>query len=123
MKGPLDRFPYERDARSRELRPGIKDGVYVFVQDKSGVIFVLPEGAHLHPKVLGGAQPAMYAGDLTVFHGSIQDITNLSGTFQFSDAAGLLAVAEAVKHLGFFIMPGAVRLFSYVDSSRPVVLR
>jgi hypothetical protein len=123
MKSPLDSRPYDRDPRSRKLEHCIEDGVYVFVQDESGAIFVLPDGAHLHPRVLGSAQSAMYAGDLTIQRGRIRDLTNLSGTFQFSDAAGLLAVAEALEQKGFRIMPGAVRLFSHVDSSRPVVLR
>lgn len=65
----------------------------------------------------------MYAGDLTVERGRIRDLTNLSGTFQFSEAAGLLAVAVALEQKGFQVMPGAVRLFSHIDSSRPVVLR
>lgn len=123
MKRPLDSRPHIRDPRSCEFVPGIADGVYVFVQDESGAIFVLPDGAHRHPKVLGGARPAMYAGDLTVERGRIRDLTNLSGTFQFSDAEGLLAVATALERKGFWIMPGAVRLFSHVDSSWPVVLR
>ncbi|MEZ6125824.1 MAG: hypothetical protein R3C49_22080 [Planctomycetaceae bacterium] len=123
MKSPLDSRRYDPDPRSREIEPGIADGVYVFVQDENGSIFVLPDGAHLHPKVLGGAQPAMYAGDLTIERGRVQDLTNLSGTFQFSDAEGLLAVASALELKGFRIMPGAVRLFSHVDSSWPVVLR
>ena len=123
MKSPLDSHPHDRDPRSCELEPGIADGVYVFVRDERGAVFVLPDGAHLHPKVLGGAQPAMYAGDLTIERGRIRDLTNLSGTFQFSDAEGLLAVAKALEQKGFRVMPGAVRLFSHVDSSRPVVLR
>lgn len=123
MKSPLDDRLYERDPQTRELVPGIDDGVYVFVQDLNGIVFVLPDGSHRHPRVLGGRKPAMYAGDLTVDRGRIRDLTNLSGTFQFSEAAGLLAVAVALEQKGFQVMPGAVRLFSHIDSSRPIVLR
>lgn len=108
---------------SREIKCGMKDGVYVFVQDEQGAIFVLPDGPHMHPKVLGEARPAMYAGDLTIESGKIKDLTNLSGTFQFSDAEGLLAVAATLEQIGFEIMLGAVRLFSHVDCARPKVLR
>ncbi|MFO0978069.1 MAG: hypothetical protein U0996_16805 [Planctomycetaceae bacterium] len=123
MKTPLDNHPYDRDPRSREIAPGIVDGVYVFLQDESGTIFVLPDGPHMHPRILGSGLPAMYAGDLTIDCGRIRDLTNLSGTFQFSDAEGLLFVAKTLEEKGFRIMAGAVRLFSYVDSSRPIVLR
>ncbi|MBL8808908.1 MAG: hypothetical protein JNM43_01925 [Planctomycetaceae bacterium] len=123
MKSPLDSHPYERDSRSREIELGLADGAFVFVQVEYGAIFVVPDGPHMHPKVLGNAQPAMYAGDLTIDRGRIRDLTNLSGTFRFSDSEGLLAVARALELKGFCIMSGAVRLFSHVDSSRPVVLR
>ena len=123
MKPPGDLHPYDPDPRSRPIQLGIAGGTYVFVQDEQGTILVLPDGPHLHPKVLGGARPAMYAGDLTIEATKIKDLTNLSGTFQFTDAQGLLDVAEALEKLGFEILPGAVRLFSLVDASKPVVLR
>lgn len=122
MKYPLDRTPHPRDPRSRPARPGLRDGGYVYVRDIQGVIYVVPDGSHLHPKVIGGGEPAMYAGDLTVRDGRIMDVTNLSGTFQFDDPDGLLAVADELIRQGFVVEPRAVRLFP-LDGSRPVVLR
>ncbi len=75
----------------------------------------------MHPKVLGGAQPANYAGDLTIRDGKVWDLTNLSGTFQFDDEAGLLAVAQEFRHQGFTVETGAVRFFP-ADGSAPVTL-
>ena len=123
MKSPLDKKDYSRDPRSRPASLAIPDGGYVFVRDEQGVIFVLPDGPHLHPKVPGGNQLAVYAGDLTKSGDEVSDLTNLSGTFQFDDPQGLLAVAAALKSIGFRIQPGAVRLFSYLDGQPPRVLR
>jgi hypothetical protein len=123
MKRPLDPFPYERDPRSREIRKGIKDGSYVYVRDPDGTIYVLPDGLHMHPKVLGNCKPAIYAGDMTIFDGKIKDLTNLSGTFQFSDEKGLLDVAKWLEENGFEILLESVRIFSYDDNSRPRILR
>lgn len=121
-KSPLDAFPYERDSRSTALGADIDDGVYVYVQDVGGVIWVLPDGGHLHPKVLGNASPALYAGDLRIAKGRIADVTNLSGTFQFDEPQGLLAVAIALEVLGFIVEDGAVRFFP-MDGSPPCILR
>ncbi len=123
MKLPRDRKKYQRDPRSEPIHAGLEDGCYVYVRDRHGTIFVLPDGPHLHAKVMGGAEPAMYAGDFTKSSNRIIDLTNLSGTFQFSEPEGLLSVAHALKELGFQIVPGSVRLFSHVDNSRPRVLR
>src|SRR5262245_57627367 len=121
MKTPLDQTPYPRDPRSQPIAPGIPDGGYVYVQDANGIIHVVPDGPHLHPKVLGGGQPAEYAGDLTILGGKVHDLTNLSETFQVDDAEGLRAVAKELRQLGMEVEPGAVRLFPS-DGSRPVVL-
>jgi hypothetical protein len=121
MKAPLDPTSYPRDPRSQPISPGLPDGGYVYVQDLNGVIYVLPDGPHMHPKVLGGAQPAMYAGDLTIRDGKVWDLTNLSGTFQFDDEAGLLAVAQEFRRQGFTVETGAVRFFP-ADGSPAVTL-
>lgn len=121
MKSPLDKTPFPQDPRSRPAGPGLAEGGYVYVQDANGVVYVLPDGPHLHPKVLGGGQPAMYAGDLTIQGGKVDDLTNLSGTFQFDDADGLRGVARQLRQEGLEVEPGAVRLFP-PDGSRPVVL-
>ena len=121
MKAPLDRFPYPQDPRSRPVDANIADGGYVYVRDVNGTIYVLPDGPHLHPKVLGGGQSAIYAGDLTIRGGRVVDLTNLSGTFQFDDEAGLRAMANELRAQGLTVEQGAVRFFP-ADGSRPIVL-
>jgi hypothetical protein len=121
MKAPLDKTPYPRDPRSAPISASVPDGGYVYVQDASGTIVVLPDGPHLHPKVLGGGQPALYAGDLTVTNGKVADVTNLSGTFQFGDEVGLRAVAQQLRQQGLEVEAGAVRFFP-PDGSPPVIL-
>jgi len=63
----------------------------------------------------------MYAGDLTIKDDKVADLTNLSGTFQFDDEAGLRAVAEQLRQHGLEVEIGAVRFFPS-DGSRPVIL-
>lgn len=121
MKPPLDPFPYTQDPNSKPISSDTLDGLYVFVQDDSGIVWVLPDGPHSHPKVLGMARPAMYAGDLTVADGKIKDVTNLSGTFQFEDQDGLRAVVDRLRQQGLEIEPGAVRFFP-PDGSQVIVL-
>lgn len=86
------------------------------------MVYVLPDGSHMHPRVLGGGQLALYAGDLVIERGNITELTNLSGTFQFDDEAGLLDVADACERQGVAGDAGAVRFFPS-DGSRPVILR
>jgi hypothetical protein len=121
MKSPLDPTPYPADPRTRPVSPGLPDGGYVYVRDGNGTVHVLPDGPHLHPKVLGGGRPAMYAGDMTVRGGRVVDLTNLSGTFQFDDEDGLRDVAGELRRQGLTVDAGAVRFFP-ADGSRPVVL-
>lgn len=121
MKPPLDPFPHVRDPRSRIIGQGISDGGYVYVRDSNGDIWCLPDGPHLHPKVLGGGAAAMYAGDLTVRGGKVVDVTNLSGTFQFDDEDGLREVADQLRHQGLEVETDGVRFFPQ-DGSSPVIL-
>jgi hypothetical protein len=121
LKPPLDSTPYAADPRSRPAQAGLRDGLYAYVQDETGVAFVVPDGQHIHPKVLGNGRPAMYAGDLTIDEGEISDITNLSGTFQFDDPDGLCEVAEQFKRQGLIVRTGAIRFFP-VDGGPPHVL-
>jgi hypothetical protein len=121
MKAPLDSTRYPKDPRSVPLGPGLTDGLYVYVQDVQGVVHVLPDGPHMHPKVLGYAEPALYAGDLSVEDGNVNDLTNLSGTFQFDDEDGLRAVAAQIRQQGLTVETGAVRFFP-ADGSGPVIL-
>ena len=117
-KLPLDLFPYQRDPRSQPLTVATEDGNYVYTQDLDGTIFVLPDGSHVHPKVLGNASPAIYAGDLQIKMGLIVDLTNLSGTFQFDDPQGLFRVALQIELLGIVIADGAVRFFPMDEIGR-----
>jgi hypothetical protein len=120
-KKPIDRRRYPQDRRSREIAPGIPDGDYVYVVSTNGVIWVAPDGCHMHPKVLGNAQPADYAGEVRVTDGKIAELTNNSGTFQFGKAKGLRNVAQKLRDLGFVVEYGAVRFFPS-DGSPPRVI-
>jgi hypothetical protein len=122
LKWPLDKTPYPQDPRSKAIAASVPDGGYAYVLDEHGEIWVLPDGPHVHPKVLGGGKPALYAGDLTVHNGSIVDLTNLSGTFQFDDEAGLLQLASQLRQQGWVLEVGAVRFFPQ-DGSPPVILQ
>jgi hypothetical protein len=121
MKPPQDRTPYPKDPRSQPVDANTADGGYVYVQDGQGIVHVLPDGPHLHPKVLGGCQPALYAGDMVIKGGMVTELTNLSGTFQCDDEDGLRGVADQLKQQGLIVTPGAVRFFP-PDGSRPVIL-
>src|SRR5438132_1706992 len=121
MRAPLDPTPYPRDPKSVPISASLADGGYVYVQDAQGIIHVLPDGPHLHPKVLGGGQPALCAGDLTIQAGKITDVTNLSGTFQCDGEDELREVAEQLRRQGLEVESGAVRFFP-PDGSQPRVL-
>jgi hypothetical protein len=121
VKGPQDPTPYPQDPRSRPVDPSLVDGGYVYVRDGAGTVWVLPDGPHMHPLVLGGGRQAKYAGDMTIRGGRVVDLTNLSGTFQFDDEAGLREVAAELRGQGLAVDVGAVRFFP-TDGSRPVVL-
>jgi hypothetical protein len=120
-KSPLDTTPYPRDSRSQALPSSLPDGSYIYVRDVRGIIYILPDGPHMHPHVLGAAAPATYAGDFTIEQRTVVDVTNLSGTFQFDDPDGLREVAAEMQRAGLTVASGAVRLFPS-DGSPPVVL-
>ena len=122
MRYPKDSTPYPKDPLSRPIGASLPDGGYAYVRDINGTVHVVPDGPHVHPKILGGGQPALYAGDMTVRRGRVVDLTNLSGTFQFDDEDGLREVAAEVQRQGWRINVGAVRFFP-ADGSPPVVLQ
>ena len=122
LKPPLDPFPYPQDTRSCPADGSLSDGLYAYVQDELGLHWIVPDGPHIHPKVLGRGRLALYAGDLTIANGMVIDLTNLSGTFQFDDPDGLLAAADQFERQGLMISAGAVRFFP-ADGSPPRVLR
>jgi hypothetical protein len=119
---PQDSTPYPKDPRSQPIDASIPDGGYAYVRDVNGTVHVVPDGPHVHPKILGGGQPAMYAGDMTIRGGRVVDLTNLSGTFQFDDEDGLREVAAELRRQGLQVDVGAVRFFP-ADGSAPVVLQ
>ena len=121
MQFPIDQTPYPKDPRSQPISDKTPDGGFAYVQDTNGIIHVVPDGPHVHPLVLGGGQPANYAGDLTINGGKIVDVTNLSGTFQFDDEVGLKEVAGQLRKQGLAVEPGAVRLFP-ADGTSPRIL-
>ena len=82
-KIPLDRFPYPKHPTSRLFGPDLPAGNYVFVQAADGGVWVLLETeGHLHPRVLGDANPALGAGGLRMGTGGVVlEVDNFSGTF------------------------------------------
>jgi hypothetical protein len=122
LKFPLDPYPYPQDPRSQPIHAGLPDGLYAYVRDQNGLVWVLPDGPHVHPRVLGGGQPAQYAGDLSIRNGDITDLTNLSGTFCFDDIDGLLDAVDQCRKQGVNLQIGAVRYFA-ADGSAPRILR
>lgn len=122
MKQPLDPTPYRQHRLSRRVSPDLTDGNYVYVQSEDDELWVLPDGPHRHPRILGYAKPVKYAGDLRVENGTIVDITNLSGTFLCDEPDGLIEAAELFRQSGLKLADSAVRFFP-PDGSRPCVLQ
>lgn len=118
---PHDPFPYPAHPDSRRVDSALPDGLYAYVQDANGEVRALPDQPHVHPKIVGLGKEVMYAGDMSLQMGEVLDLTNLSGTFQCDDPAGLLAVAQQLRLQGLALRAGAVRFFP-PDGSRPRVL-
>jgi hypothetical protein len=101
-KPPGDPFPYLKARGSHQLTTNTPTGKYVFVVDLNDVIHVAPDGPHMHPQVLGYAESALYAGELSIDSpGLVDEITNLSGTFRFKSRKSLCCVASGLRQLGF----------------------
>jgi hypothetical protein len=95
---PLDLERYRRHNDSAPFSVQLPAGVYVYVQDCAGVVWVLADGPHRHPRVLGGARPAAAAGELIVGEaGEVLSINNLSGTFRCASDSLLTAVGGLVQ--------------------------
>jgi len=121
-RNPLDRRKYAKSPFSQIAVPGISDGEYVYVQDLDSVVWVLRDGPHTHPKVLGAARPALYAGTLLIRRNELLELTNLSGTFRCDDEDGLLEVARYLESAGWILSENCVRFFPF-DGTRPVILK
>ncbi len=95
---PLDPERFRRDNRSVAFSSELPAGAYVYVQDCSGIVWVLPDGTHQHPRVLGRARPAVSAGELLMGEdGNVISINNISGTFECTADSLLTAVGGLVK--------------------------
>lgn len=120
-KSPGDPYPYPKAADSCRLTRTAAAGNYVFVVDLDGVIHVAPDGLHMHPRVLGNAEPGLYAGEISIDQpGSADEVTNLSGTFRFKSKRSLCCVASGLMALGFSV--GDVVWYPPDGSTNPVVL-
>jgi hypothetical protein len=105
---PRDLDRYRRHERSVPFSASLPAGVYVYVQDCAGTVWVAPDGQHMHPRVLGGARPAVSAGELTLGgNGEVLSINNLSGTFQCAPDC-LLVVVGGIIAQGGKIVAGAI---------------
>ncbi|NLE38417.1 MAG: RHS repeat-associated core domain-containing protein, partial [Pirellulaceae bacterium] len=112
-KPPLVGQGVPKNPASVPLGPKVKPGTYVYVQDGSGVVHVVPNGQHLHPTVLGGGQPGAAAGELVVGRGGVvTEINNISYTFQFGQEV-LPGVRDAVLRQGFRVAPDAIKPFTH----------
>ena len=98
---PRDPERYRRHERSVRFSAAVAAGTYVYVQDCAGVVWVGPDGPHMHPRVLGGARPAVAAGELTLGEGGeVLSINNLSGTFRCAPDSLLAAVGGIILQGG-----------------------
>lgn len=103
-KHPLDRTPYPRSPDSRPLVSNEPPGRYAFVVDLLETICVVPDGPHVHPKVLGGGHEALYAGEVVIGpNGVVEEVTNLSGTFRFKSKRSLCCVATQLRRLRYVV--------------------
>lgn len=94
---PKDLDRYRRHERSNPFSASSPPGAYVYVQDCDGTVWLAPDGPHMHPRVLGGARPAVSAGELTLGEsGEVLSINNLSGTFECSPDSLLVAVGGII---------------------------
>jgi hypothetical protein len=104
---PIDTRRYPRHEATVRFSAALPAGDYVYVQDCAGVVWVLPNGSHLHPQILGRARPVVAAGELTLGeNGVVLSLNNDSGTFRcapdslFAVVGGLVTQGATVKPEG-----------------------
>jgi len=108
---PRDQERYRRHPEAVRFSPNLEPGVYVFVQDCEGTVWVAPDGVHRHPRVLGGARPAVAAGELTLeASGVVIAINNLSGTFQCHSDCLFTAIGGLILQ-GATVAPDAASFY------------
>src|SRR5687768_12015386 len=103
-RAPSDPFPYEKLPNSRPFDASVQAGTYVYVQDQKETFWIAENGIHLHPRILGGAQPVAAAGELVVKDGMVVEVDNVSGTFQFGPET-LPQVIEALQRQAALVAP------------------
>jgi hypothetical protein len=107
---PKDLGRYKRHERSTRFSPNSPAGVYVYVQDCGGVVWLAPSGPHMHPRVLGRARPAVAAGELTIGEtGEVVSVNNLSGTFQCAPDCLLLVIGGIILQGGRIVADAIYR--------------
>lgn len=112
---PKDPFPYARHAASRPFTPGLDAGIYVYALDANGVVWVVPDGPHMHPQILGGGLPAAGAGEIAIEAGGVViQVNNLSGTFQCGPDT-LTDVVQALQRQGATIIEDSIQPFHWED--------
>jgi len=108
---PRDPERYPRHEGSRKFSPTLSAGVYVYVQDCAGVVWIAPDGFHMHPRVLGRARPVVAAGELTLGeNGEVLLINNLSGTFRCASDCLFPALGGLIVQ-GATVTPDAIRRY------------
>jgi hypothetical protein len=104
---------HPRNPASAPISQATPPGKYVFVQDANGVVYVVPDGPHLHPTVLGGGQPAAAAGEVVIGpNGVVTEINNISFTFQHGGEV-LPGVQSALEGAGLSVAPDAIKPFNF----------
>lgn len=79
------------------------------------MVWIAPDGPHMHPQILGGAQPVAGAGELIVEAGAVvTEVNNISGTFQCGPET-LPQVIEALRQQGATVRPDAAQPFTWED--------
>ena len=98
-------------------------GQYVYVVDDSETVFVVPDGPHRHPQVLGRGLQALYAGEVALNKsGWVTELNNLSGTFQFQSSDGLRCVAEKLQQRGISIDQDALTYYDPAGSTGGIAI-
>jgi hypothetical protein len=115
VKLPGDLFPYARHPDSCRFHSGLPPAVYVYVLAEDEELWVLPDGPHQHPLILGGATPAAGAGELVLEeNGRVVEVNNLSGTFQCGPET-LSWVIEAIQRQGGIVLSGTSKPFAWEE--------
>jgi RHS repeat-associated protein len=113
-KAPFDASEFTPiHATSRPLSPYEAPGEYVYVRDRQYTVHIAENGPSRHPQVLGGGRKATGAGTIKIDpDGTITEITNFSGHFQFPGNS-VLSVRQSLLQQGFKVQPDACKPFEF----------